>query len=347
MLEDELKICPITGLNITIEIEVLKEHWGPFAKYEIPVYKNGEKINKWIKMPTRAWDWEDGFDELNVWFKENKNFIAGLLLNNIWIEDKEVNMTIPKLQELVKSNYISNNPEDKMNRLFMHLYNLQEEDGGYVNIGVQVYKDILWKALYFKSMDELTFYFYSLDKEGLIICNKKGEEINFREGKGRITNKKIYSSDLIKLTYKGLNYAIKLNQEGEHSKNCFIAMAFKPETKYVKDAIMDVFKDEEINYTPIIMEDIHMDSDKTINDGILANIKKSKFCIADFTFNSYGVYFEAGYALGLGKKVIYTCEENFFKKEAHFDIKPLQHILYKDGDQLKKDLKNKIMAWID
>lgn len=83
----------------------------------------------------------------------------------------------------------------------------------------------------------------------------------------------------------------------------------------------------------------------SFNDEIISSLKKCKFCISDFTFHSNGVYFENGYALGQKKKVIYTCREDEFKK-AHFDIRPLQHIIYKTEHELEKDLINKIEAWI-
>jgi hypothetical protein len=43
--------------------------------------------------------------------------------------------------------------------------------------------------------------------------------------------------------------------------------------------------------------------------------------------------------------VIYICEKTHFEK-AHFDIKPLQHIIYETTDELEKKLVNKIEAWI-
>ena len=57
--------------------------------------------------------------------------------------------------------------------------------------------------------------------------------------------------------------------------------------------------------------------------------------------------FEAGYALGRGKPVIYCCEEKDFLNNAHFDTNHYPHILYKDNDQLYNGLKSKIEAWIE
>jgi nucleoside 2-deoxyribosyltransferase len=101
----------------------------------------------------------------------------------------------------------------------------------------------------------------------------------------------------------------------------------------------------ECGYIPILLDEQHIESDKTIPDEMIHLIRNSKFCIADFTGHKGGVYFESGFALGLGKPVIYTCSETHFDK-AHFDIRQMQHIIYKDLDGFKTALVNKIKAWI-
>ena len=56
---------------------------------------------------------------------------------------------------------------------------------------------------------------------------------------------------------------------------------------------------------------------------MLLEIKTSKFLIADLSDANLGAYWEAGYAHGLGKEVIYLCEESVFNdpdKKPHFDI---------------------------
>lgn len=49
-------------------------------------------------------------------------------------------------------------------------------------------------------------------------------------------------------------------------------------------------------------------------------IRKSRFLVCDLTDENRGAYWEGGFAEGLGKPVIYTCEKNFFEKHgSHFD----------------------------
>src|SRR3546814_6925901 len=59
--------------------------------------------------------------------------------------------------------------------------------------------------------------------------------------------------------------------------------------------------------------------------GIIDNIMRSQirdaaFVIVDLTHDNSGAYWEAGYAEGLGKPVIYICEKaKFDKAKTHFD----------------------------
>ena len=148
---------------------------------------------------------------------------------------------------------------------------------------------------------------------------------------------------IISITFTGLNYQIQLTESGTTSNNCFIAMSFGDGMTDFRDAIKAAIV--ETGFNPILVDELHIESDKTINDEIIANIKKSKFCISDFTQQKDGVYFEAGYALGRGLKVIYSCKEDWFK-QTHFDTNHFPHIIYKDPSELKQKLKMKIEAWI-
>ena len=57
-----------------------------------------------------------------------------------------------------------------------------------------------------------------------------------------------------------------------------------------------------------------------IDDKLRVEIQASDFIIADLTHDNLGAYWEAGYAEGLGKPVIYTCEKEKFETEkTHFD----------------------------
>lgn len=57
-----------------------------------------------------------------------------------------------------------------------------------------------------------------------------------------------------------------------------------------------------------------------IDNRMRAEIQSSDFVVADLTHDNLGAYWEAGYAEGLGKPVIYTCERAKFEQaRTHFD----------------------------
>jgi nucleoside 2-deoxyribosyltransferase len=77
----------------------------------------------------------------------------------------------------------------------------------------------------------------------------------------------------------------------------------------------------------------------------LAQIRISRFVVADFTCepdkDRGGVYFEAGFALGLGLPVIWTARRG---TTLHFDTRQYNHILWDDPAELKEALYNRIIA---
>jgi nucleoside 2-deoxyribosyltransferase len=84
-----------------------------------------------------------------------------------------------------------------------------------------------------------------------------------------------------------------------------------------------------------------------IDDEILAGIRRSKFVVADLTGQRGGVYFEAGFALGLGIPVIWLCRKDDMAK-IHFDNRQYNFILWEEGKlaELSKALQNRIEATI-
>ena len=98
---------------------------------------------------------------------------------------------------------------------------------------------------------------------------------------------------------------------------------------------------EEAGYDPLRID--LQEHNQRIDDRIIAEIRNSGLLVADFTNHRQGVYFEAGFALGLGIPVIWTCREDELDK-AHFDTRQYNHIDWKDPDDLWLRLYNRIRA---
>jgi nucleoside 2-deoxyribosyltransferase len=80
-----------------------------------------------------------------------------------------------------------------------------------------------------------------------------------------------------------------------------------------------------------------------LDDEIIASIRGAKFLVADFTGQRNGVYFEAGFMLGLGRPVIWICKKEDLKN-VHFDTRQYNTIDCVDETDLKKRLVNRILA---
>lgn len=99
----------------------------------------------------------------------------------------------------------------------------------------------------------------------------------------------------------------------------------------------------ETGYKPLRV-DMQEFNDK-ICDYIISQIRKSRFVVADVTGHRPAVYFEAGYAMGLGLPVIYTCK---FGEESRcsFDTRQYNHIVWSSPAELRERLVNRIGATI-
>jgi hypothetical protein len=80
-----------------------------------------------------------------------------------------------------------------------------------------------------------------------------------------------------------------------------------------------------------------------ITDEIMAEIRDAEFVIADFSGNRGGVYYEAGFARGLGRPVVHCCRDSDFD-DRHFDTKLINHIKWSDANDLRQKLANRIKA---
>lgn len=122
----------------------------------------------------------------------------------------------------------------------------------------------------------------------------------------------------VALTFAGWDYYETLRFGGTTYRKAFMAMKFG-------DAILNSLLDQV--FRPAVKRagfDLLKLDDKPkaglIDDRMRVEIRASDFVIADLTHDNLGAYWEAGYAEGLGKPVIYTCERSKFDAtKTHFD----------------------------
>ena len=149
-----------------------------------------------------------------------------------------------------------------------------------------------------------------------------------------------------KLTPDGYSRLEDLEQGVTESAKAFVAMWFHESmddawvngvAPAIKDAgykAVRVDKKEHVN---------------KIDDEIIAEIRRSRFVVADFTQGKKGarggVYYEAGFAHGLNIPVIFSCRKDVLE-DVHFDTRQYNHIVWETPEELRLLLRNRITAVI-
>ena len=136
-------------------------------------------------------------------------------------------------------------------------------------------------------------------------------------------------------------------------------MWFSPELNEVYEKGIKLAIDD-AGYRPVRIDRVNHNN--KIDDEIIAEIRRSKFVVADFTsellsrqrpdgtaykeaFVRGGVYFEAGFAKGLGRQVIWTVRKDVADANAlHFDTRQYSHIVWEDFADLRARLSQRISA---
>ena len=150
------------------------------------------------------------------------------------------------------------------------------------------------------------------------------------------------------LTVKGYVRLAELETENAESSKGFVAMWFDDS---LKEAWEEGIKRgiEDAGYEAVrIDEQEHNDK---IDDEIIAEIRRSRFVVADFTQGEKGVrggvYYEAGFAHGLGIEVFFTCRKDVLdNNDIHFDTRQYNHIGWKTPEELRQRLAARISAVI-
>ena len=148
------------------------------------------------------------------------------------------------------------------------------------------------------------------------------------------------------LSVDGYTRLAELHQKRTNSTDAFVAMWFDPSMDMVWDEGIKPGI-EDAGYRPVRI-DATEHNDK-IDDRIIAQIRRSRFIVADFTQGATGarggVYYEAGFAHGLNLPVIFTCKKDLIEA-VHFDTRQYNHITWESAAQLRRRLADRISATI-
>ena len=181
----------------------------------------------------------------------------------------------------------------------------------------------------------------------LFFCLNNGELnniLNYLQSRNFIVGEESNTQKKAALTVDGWAEYLKLKQINLNSKKVFVAMNFDPEFNEIYDeAILPACDDCGFIANRVDKSE----HNEKICDRIISEIKESRFVIADFTGQKYGVYYEAGYAQGLGLQVIWICRKDEVEdNKLHFDVRQYNCIAWETKEELKKRLYERIKATI-
>jgi nucleoside 2-deoxyribosyltransferase len=231
--------------------------------------------------------------------------------------EKPLLLTTDNIPELMRSAKPPRNPLEAIDRLLLHILDTVSSPASYVRIMPGIDDPLVFA----RDGNELSFYLSKARELGYIECY---QDVHFR------------------LDLEGWSRVDQLRRTRTISDQAFVAMWFSPEmldvwTHGVRPAL------EATGYRPMRL-DMEEHNDK-VDDRIIAEIRRSALVVADFSGDRSNVYFEAGFALGLGIPVIWTCRESDVPG-LHFDTRQYNYISWSDPADLKAKLQLRIEATI-
>jgi len=147
----------------------------------------------------------------------------------------------------------------------------------------------------------------------------------------------------VRLTIEGWRRVDQLASRHLASNQAFVAMWLDESMKAAWDeGIRPALR--HLGYSPVRVDEVP--HNQKICDRIVVEIRRSVLLVAEVTGHRPGVYFEAGYAMGLGIPVVWCCRKDDLDN-AHFDTRQYNHVVWEDPADLRAKLSDRVEATID
>jgi len=236
-----------------------------------------------------------------------------------WVRDQNRAGTTPEINSYIYKSILARpipSIADRATRLLIEAAHGQTELGARFNIN----EPRFLAATYSSNNNDLFFLMRLLERRGLIEHQAMG--------------------GIADISPEGYIELDELLRHPSDSLQGFVAMWFDSNldeaySNGFQKGIMDA------GYNPVRID--RVEHINRIDDEIIAQINASRFVVADFTGHRGGVYFEAGYALGLNLPVFWSCRKDHLK-ELHFDIRQFNCIDWVTPEELAERLSKRIEA---
>lgn len=218
-------------------------------------------------------------------------------------------------------------PAEQANNLLLWLAETLDAAEGVVTVD----PNELLSVIGGQTLDAIYYVASHLQSRGLISLDRTNPAVQFPPLK-------------FSMKFDGWEEYEQLRVQSSDSRIAFMAMQFNDARL---DAIVDnVFRPAvaATGFELRVLTDVPRAG--LIDDRLRVEIRKSRFLLADVTHRNPGAYWEAGFAEGLGKPVIYTCDRAEFRQVAHFDTNHHLTVMWDEQDTAKvaEELKATIRA---
>ena len=229
-----------------------------------------------------------------------------------------VEVKIQSFDSLLDSVVVPEGPLERIDKILLYVHRNMDSDDAWVTL----ISDSDYSVAYAKTSSHFNFLRIQARELGYLEAPSGGREC--------------------RLTLKGWKRVSELTKNEVRTTQAFVAMSFDPS---LRSLYMEGIKPAltETGYVPLRVDEAQYN--EKIDDRIIADIRKSGLVIAEFTQHKGGVYFEAGFALGLGIPVIWICRDTDLK-DAHFDTRQYPHIVWQKADDLREKLIARIEATV-
>lgn len=244
--------------------------------------------------------------KLTAWIRERTESGA---------EVPEINSNTLEEVELALPNY-------KVTEKQLILLRAFEKQSNFPGKSVEVISRFDYPLAWASSEEEFRYLLRSLIERNLI---------RRTDGSDDLTDSFVYKFEI---TATGWAFLEERDRPAVIGDQVFVAMSFHDDLKPAwEEGISPALK--KAGFRPYRVDaEPHIDR---IDTKIITEIKNSQFLVADVTLRRPGVYFEAGYAIGLGLPVFW-CVRSDDLKNVHFDTRQYNHIVWENEKYLAEQL---------
>lgn len=258
--------------------------------------------------------------------RENKTAQLSAWIREKWLYKSEIPMLTSTFIKDVLTTLPEYDPLEKQFKLLKAIALQSDYPGKEVVLLPDHDVSLAWA----ENSNEFTFYLQALMDRGFLKLSQPGQ---------RVIGDPLCP---VIITTDGWEYLDKDTTDLLSKSQAFIAMSFDKDLYSIyKNAIAPAV--ESTGFNPYRVDAVpHIER---IDAKIISEIKNSRFMVADVTQQKAGVYYEAGYAQGMGIPVIW-CVRNDYLDSVHFDTRQFNHIVWESENDYKIKLKDIILAVI-